>query len=478
MFIFLPFIVLCCPNLLALVVASPFNETFFTPVDVPSSWTNNDKYFPHQTIHFVDGSVARLILLKAWTESVPLVQFLGFGFGFFCRHPTTNSWYLSTIILEVSERTIVGTPQLVSSANRDYPVRENTTLKLSNNGNMFLVDIDGSLVWSTKALGMSIAGMRINKDRNVVLLDQENNTVWQSFHHPRDTLLDFFYFDLEAAVLGLDAEGCIQVCVLNLSCRAAFFKYLHNCTSNDYCYMPSNILSIIESPMLYKGHDTISYIRVPNLSSPQTSPFISTKLAIGNSTTFVIVVLMLVTFSIIWRKKKHFLSKKIFSKNVSEMPQKFSYRDLCATTKKFSEKLGGGGFGVVFKGVLRDGMVIAVKWLDKTGQGAKAFLAEVETMSSVHHINLVRLTGFCAHKSHRLLIYEYMSNGSLDKWIFNKNMNFCLDWNIRRWILLDVAKGLHYLHEDWRQRIAHLDVKPQNILIGDNFNAELSDFGI
>ncbi|KAF6173337.1 hypothetical protein GIB67_027032 [Kingdonia uniflora] len=469
MFIFLPFIVLCCPNLLALVVASPFNETFFTPVDVPYSWTNNDKYFPHQTIHFVDGSVARLILLKAWTESVPLVQFLGFGFGFFCRHPTTNSWYLSTIILEVSERTIVGTPQLVSSANRDYPVKENTTLKLSNNGNMFLVDIDGSLVWSTKALGMSIAGMRINRDGNVVLLDQENNTVWQSFHHPRDTLLDFFYFDLEAAFLGLDAEGCIQVCVLNLSCRAAFFKYLHNGTSNGYCYMPSNILSIIESPMLYKGHDTISYIRVPNLSSLQTSPFISAKLTIGKSTTFVIVVLlMLVTCSIIWRKKKHFLSKKIFSKHVSEMPLNFSYRDLCAATKKFSEKLGGGGFGVVFKGVLRDGTVIA------------SHKEEI--------VKMIKIGIWCLNGDHtkRPLCLPWLRKflkklgeggfGAVFKGALRDGTSIAV--KPRRKIILDISKGLQYLHEDCRRRIAHLDVKPQNILIDNSFNAKLSYFGL
>ncbi|CAK7351229.1 unnamed protein product [Dovyalis caffra] len=160
------------------------------------------------------------------------------------------------------------------------------------------------------------------------------------------------------------------------------------------------------------------------------------------------------------------------------MPVAFSYDELRVATDDFKEILGRGGFGSVFKGVLADGTGIAVKRLDKLGQGKREFVAEVETIGSLHHFNLVRLIGFCAEKSHRLLVYEYLSNGSLDIWIFKKIEGSSLDWETRKKIILHIAKGLAYLHEECRQTIMHLDIKPQNILLDPNFNAKISDFGL
>jgi len=112
------------------------------------------------------------------------------------------------------------------------------------------------------------------------------------------------------------------------------------------------------------------------------------------------------------------------------------------------------------------------------GHGKEEFMAEVTTIGSIHHINLVRLIGYCSDKFHRLLVYEHMSNGSLDKWIFRKNQSGSLSWATRYKIILDIAKGLAYLHEECRQKIAHLDIKPGNILLDDKFNAKISDFGL
>jgi serine/threonine protein kinase len=165
-------------------------------------------------------------------------------------------------------------------------------------------------------------------------------------------------------------------------------------------------------------------------------------------------------------------------KHVPGMPVRFSYQELYVATDSFNERLGRGGFGSVFKGKLGDGTQIAVKRLEKRGQGMSAFLAEAEAIGSLHHFNLVRLIGFCAEKSSRLLVFEYLSNGSLDNWIFMNVQGSFLDWQTRKKIIVDIAKGLAYLHEDCRHTIIHLDVKPQNILLDSSFHAKIADFGL
>nr|BAJ89157.1 predicted protein [Hordeum vulgare subsp. vulgare] len=157
---------------------------------------------------------------------------------------------------------------------------------------------------------------------------------------------------------------------------------------------------------------------------------------------------------------------------------RFTFQQLQVATWQFTHKLGEGGFGSVFKGQFGE-EIIAVKRLDRAGQGKMQFLAEVQTISSIHHINLVRLIGFCAEKSHRLLVYEYMPKRSLDRWIYSRHDDYApLDWSTRCKIITHIAKGLSYLHEECTKKIAHLDVKPQNILLDDNYNAKLSDFGL
>ncbi|KAG5597289.1 hypothetical protein H5410_038521 [Solanum commersonii] len=144
----------------------------------------------------------------------------------------------------------------------------------------------------------------------------------------------------------------------------------------------------------------------------------------------------------------------------------------------FSRKLREGGFGSVYEGTLTNGTKIAVKRLDGLGHVMESFLTEVKIVDCIHQVNLVKLIGFCAKKSQRLLIYEHMVNGSLDRWIYHKNQENGLTWHTRQRIITGIAKGLAYLHDECNQKIIHMDIKPQNILLDQNVNAKISDFGL
>jgi serine/threonine protein kinase len=171
--------------------------------------------------------------------------------------------------------------------------------------------------------------------------------------------------------------------------------------------------------------------------------------------------------------------EKSFLDCISGVPIRFSYRELQSATKNFSQKLGQGGFGSVYLGQLPDGSRIAVKQLEGIGQGKKEFRSEVSVIGSIHHIHLVKLHGFCVEGSHRLLAYEYMSNGSLERWIFqSSNEKPNLDWSKRFDIALGTARGLAYLHQDCESKIVHCDIKPENVLLDDQFLAKVSDFGL
>ncbi|XP_061364775.1 receptor-like serine/threonine-protein kinase SD1-7 [Gastrolobium bilobum] len=151
------------------------------------------------------------------------------------------------------------------------------------------------------------------------------------------------------------------------------------------------------------------------------------------------------------------------------------------STNNFSDfcKLGEGGFGPVYKGNLEDGTDIAVKRLSKTsGQGLEEFKNEVVFIAKLQHRNLVRLLGCCFEENEKLLIYEYMPNSSLDSHLFNEEKRKKIDWKLRLNIINGIAKGLLYLHEDSRLRVIHRDLKASNILLDQDMNPKISDFGL
>ncbi|XP_021719634.1 cysteine-rich receptor-like protein kinase 15 [Chenopodium quinoa] len=142
-------------------------------------------------------------------------------------------------------------------------------------------------------------------------------------------------------------------------------------------------------------------------------------------------------------------------------------------------KLGEGGFGEVYKGKIENGQEIAVKRLSKnSGQGVVEFKTEVDVVAKLRHKNLVKLLGFCVALEEKILVYEFLPNSSLDRFLFDQTKNVSLDWQTRFKIIIGIAKGLLYLHEDSPLKIIHRDLKSSNVLLDDDMNPKISDFGL
>ncbi|KAL6320758.1 hypothetical protein AAG906_008758 [Vitis piasezkii] len=171
-------------------------------------------------------------------------------------------------------------------------------------------------------------------------------------------------------------------------------------------------------------------------------------------------------------KREHRINIQKFLEDYRALkPSRYSYADIKKITNNFKDKLGQGGYGTVYKGKLSNEVFVAVKILDDFKGNGEEFINEVGTMSTIHHVNVVRLLGFCADGYKRALIYEFLPNESLDKFIFSAfGNNYSLGWHKLQDIAIGIAKGIEYLHQGCDQRILHLDIKPHNILLDHNFN--------
>ncbi|KAI6689943.1 hypothetical protein NL676_026771 [Syzygium grande] len=242
--------------------------------------------------------------------------------------------------------------------------------------------------------------------------------------------LNYFALGFVTPSLKSTVNACREACRSNCSCKVLLF----NSSSGD-CFLFDQIGNFERSGPGLNGY--VSYMKVSNTSVAKGSKN-KKKHAI------LIAVIVLATVTLIaglayvgfWyhQKKKSVVDysqetvdEDNFLDNLSSMPIRFSYDDLSRATENFSTKIGKGGFGSVYLGVLADSTHLAVKKLEGIGQGIKEFRAEVSTIGCIHHVHLVKLKGFCAEGAHRLLVYEFMGKGSLDKWICkNSEANFGL----------------------------------------------------
>uniref|UniRef100_A0A0E0DC69 Receptor-like serine/threonine-protein kinase n=1 Tax=Oryza meridionalis TaxID=40149 RepID=A0A0E0DC69_9ORYZ len=531
-----PFVYFMVLVFVVLAVAAPSvcgQRSDYPTANLSTLWVNNKVILPH-SISYTDGSSVRTIVLR----SPQNLYGPSFAAGFFCTPPCQAFLFTVFIVYTNSGAGITlpvnGMAQVIWSANRANPVGENATLELTGDGNLVLREANGKLVWSSSTSGRSMAWRSLSRVL-LVLFDQKNKTVWQSFDHPTDALVpgqsllqgmrlrantsttnwtesklymtvlsDGLYGYVESTPPQLYYESTVstnrsgkdltRITFTNgsLSIFAQSIQAgepdgsiaLPKAKSTQYIRlesdghlrlyewsdaevkwtMVSDVIKIFPDDCAFptvcgeygictggqcmcpaQSNSSPSYFqpvdkRKANLgcapvqiipsSAPTQNKSYKTNEILGSTLAAIItLVLVVIIASYVRRRKYQELDKELDFDILPGMPVRFSFEKLRQCTEDFSKKLGEGGFGSVFEGKI-DEERVAVKRLEGARQGKKEFLAEVETIGSIEHINLVRLIGFCAEKSHRLL------------------------------------------------KIAHLDIKPQNILLDENFNAKLADFGL
>ncbi|ONK63195.1 uncharacterized protein A4U43_C07F12380 [Asparagus officinalis] len=427
----------------------------------------------------------------------------------------------------------------VWASNSETPVYVAPELRISDDGNLVLLDQSNlQQVWSTNiesTASNSTVAVLLDSG-NLVLRDgsDPSKIFWQSCDHPTDTWLPGCYLgfnkvtgenrrltssgdESSPGVFSLEVDagqlliksneskkywsgGNLTDGVLSSApnfSRFAEFEYISNETVNYFTYslrysQTFGVFRLDNSGVM----EQILLADDPVALSPSSDPpdqcgnpafcVGSAEMKKSNNmsrvVTFVIlgsvlgsIVCLVVIFKMVWIWKKRGRMHKMKSDNGTLVALR--YRKLKEMTNDFSERLGGGGFGSVFKGMLPDSAIVAVKKLEGVLQGEKQFRSEVSTIGVIQHVNLVRLLGFCSEGTNKLLVYEYMPNGSLDFHLF-RNTDTVLDWKMRYKIALGTARGLSYLHEECRDCIIHCDIKPENILLDALFVPKVADFGL
>ncbi|XP_058075534.1 G-type lectin S-receptor-like serine/threonine-protein kinase LECRK3 [Magnolia sinica] len=279
----------------------------------------------------------------------------------------------------------------------------------------------------------------------------------------------------------VNEDQCREFCLNDCLCMAAAFRD-GDCLKKSVPLSNGKMDPRIGVKILVKVSKNISTLPPPSVDTGKKDR--STLILVGSvllgSSVFLnfmfFLAILLLCFILQGRKLREVKQDStMLGKNL----QSFSYKELKEATGEFKEELGRGAFGTVYKGslVVDDSTSsVAVKKLEKVvEEGEKEFMTEVIAIGQTHHKNLVQLLGFCDEGPHRLLVYEFMSNGSLSSFLFG---GLKPKWNLRMQIALGIARGLMYLHEECSTQIIHCDIKPSNILLDDCLTARISDFGL
>ncbi|KAK9156046.1 hypothetical protein Sjap_003526 [Stephania japonica] len=275
-----------------------------------------------------------------------------------------------------------------------------------------------------------------------------------------------------------NAKKCELACLQNCSCSAYSYDTSSSSSSNSIqCLLWYGDLLNIEQLAGDEGNDL--YIRLaPSQGHLGSKTKASPRWTIVGVVLFGTAILLGITFFFLYKWRRRRLNKTTKQEEAYAFLTAFRYKDLKLATKNFTDKLGSGGFGSVYKGILPDSTAIAVKRLEGVSQDHKQFRSEVSTIGLIQHVNLVRLRGFCSEGRKKMLVYDLMPNGSLEKYLNLQNDSRILNWQQRYQIATGVARGLAYLHEKCRDCIIHCDIKPENVLLDADFSPRIADFGL
>ncbi|KAL3634766.1 hypothetical protein CASFOL_021820 [Castilleja foliolosa] len=336
----------------------------------------------------------------------------------------------------------------------------------------------------------------LGDDRNSLNLNSSSIVV-SYLHLGYD--VDYFANDFNPPVeFGVNLSRCQDLCSWDCACSGIFYD-----NSSGSCYKLENELGSVMSRATSNGR--LGFIKTVFRDRPTNlDGYNGGDVSFPGAKVILPLIGVLFVFSVgflLWRRFRldyektydddeavttYSLSRSnSYSSSCVDLkvlitgsPVRFSYEELMIATKNLETKIGKGGYSTVYKGFMPDKTPVAVKRLNKLGhQGTKDFCTEITIIGNIHHINLVKLRGYCAQGDERLLVYEYMSHGSLDTTLFGKT-GPVLEWQERVEIAIGAAKGLAYLHNGCDPKIIHCDIKPENILLGDRLHAKISDFGL
>ncbi|KAL4198165.1 hypothetical protein AMTRI_Chr03g138820 [Amborella trichopoda] len=284
--------------------------------------------------------------------------------------------------------------------------------------------------------------------------------------------IDWPYGDYERLDSDMDVEKCMEACKADCWCDAAIYR-TQKCWKKRMPLTDGREDGTLGGTALIKIRE-----RSPAKKEEKEGQnlFVVGGFLISASAFLFLLTMVVIAYSV--RRRRAFIRIPTTIENVETNLIPFKYSQLQAATDGFKERLGNGSFGSVYKGVIELGdlLEIAVKRLDKiVERGEKEFRTELSVIGRTHHKNLVRLVGFCDEGNQRLIVYEFMSNGSLADFLFG---SIRPTWGERTRLAFGIARGIMYLHDECESPIIHCDIKPQNILLDRTYTPKIADFGL